>query len=70
MAEYLLCPKCGKRVDEDDQGNETPIPVMAKEVAPPLGLAGPASRSFTFAYCQHCGTVLGIAEAEAAAEAG
>jgi hypothetical protein len=65
VAEYLLCPKCGKRVDEDDQGNETPIPVMVKEVAPPTGLAGPASRSATIAYCQHCGTVLGIAEAEA-----
>jgi hypothetical protein len=43
---------------------------MVKEVARPLGLAGPAGWRATVAYCQHCGTVLGIAEAEAAAEAG
>jgi len=70
MAEYLLCPKCGKRVDEDDKGNEAPIPAMVKEVARPLGLAGPAGWRAAVAYCQHCGTVLGIVEAEAAAEAG
>jgi hypothetical protein len=64
MADYLLCPKCGKRVDADDEGNEKPIPVMAKPIEP-MGLVGPANREAFFAYCQHCGTVLGIAEAEA-----
>jgi hypothetical protein len=54
-ADYLVCPKCGNRVDEDDEGNERPIPTIVKPIQ---------GRTFVqqaeFAYCQHCGAVLGI----------
>ncbi len=53
MADFLVCPKCGKRVDEEPGTGETgTIPALVKTVV--------VDRKAEFPYCPHCGAVLGV----------
>lgn len=59
MAEYLACPKCGNRVDQDDDetGETTSIPAMRKTLR---AATVDWPRQVVVPYCPHCGTVLGV----------
>jgi uncharacterized C2H2 Zn-finger protein len=53
----LACPRCGERVDErpEDGEENAPIPTTIKRIG-----TAPTPREAEFAYCPHCGAVLGI----------
>jgi uncharacterized C2H2 Zn-finger protein len=52
-ADFLKCPNCGNRVDEEPETGEAgTIPAVVRTVV--------ADRQAEFPYCPHCGTVLGV----------
>lgn len=56
MADHLACPRCGNRVDENPETHEPDtIPTVRKQVA-----GADWKRDAEFAYCPHCGAVLGV----------
>jgi hypothetical protein len=55
--DFIACPKCGNRVDEDDErGDVGRIPSVAKR----LTGGGQWATRVQVPYCPHCGTLLAI----------
>ena len=53
MAEFLACPRCGEKVDENPESHRVDaIAVIRKELG--------SGQQGEFVFCPHCGAVLGV----------
>jgi hypothetical protein len=53
MADYLACPRCGERVDENPTTRD-------KDTIPSAQMELIGGRRAEFVFCPHCGAVLGV----------